>query len=166
VSHPKLKVVSMHKSCLYVILLAFVVFLRAANAQELVISTEAGPKVYQLSELKSQFEIKTIRTISTWTDDETVAYKGISLKVLLDEHKLSGTQIEISAENGYVSKIPKDMIETFDPIVAFEANGRPLDFSNRGPLSVIWPRSDHPVVLGETIDGMWTWYASEIRAFD
>jgi len=166
VSHPNLKVFTMRKSCLYVILLVFALFDHPAGAQELVIATETGPKIYQLDELKSQFETRTIRTISTWTNEETVAYKGISLKVLLDEHKLSGTQIEISAENGYVSKIPKDMIETFDPIIAFEANGRPLDFSNRGPLSVIWPRSDHPAVLGETIDGMWTWYASEIRAYD
>lgn len=163
--NPK-KVYEMQRAFLYVILVFALFFARPGLAEELKIAADGGSQTYTINQLKSDFPIKQISTISTWTDDETIQYEGVSLKVLLEQHKLLGTEIEIAAENGYVSKIPREMIETFDPIIAFEANGEPLDFSSRGPLSLIWPRSDHPEKLGETIDGMWTWYVSEIRAFN
>ena len=149
---------------LYMLVSVFVTV--AAGAQDLTIFGNEGSKVYDIEDLATTFPVKTIETVSTWTGEDIVSYKGISLSALLDANDLSSETVEISAENGYASKIPEEMIEKYQPIIAFEANGTALDFASRGPLSVIWPRSDHPQELGETIDGMWTWYVTEIRAIN
>lgn len=151
-------------SILYIIL--FSLSSASAGAQELTIFGEKDSKIYKVQDLTANFPLEIIETISTWTGNDVVSYKGIALSAVLDAHGLTSETVEISAENGYTSKIPKDMIERYQPIIAFEANGAALDFANRGPLSVIWPRSDHPQELGETIDGMWTWYVTEIRAIN
>lgn len=143
-------------------LLATAVF-SVSKAQELVVVAPDQIKTYELNILTNAFEPKTVETISTWTGTDIVSYQGVSLEDVLNAHNLQGKIIEISAENGYVSKIPRDMIQEFQPIIAFEADGKPLDFASRGPLSLIWPRSEYPELLGETIDGMWTWYVNEIR---
>lgn len=136
------------------------------SAQTLNVVTPTSPITYDLDELSKSFTIKQIETVSTWTGDKLVLYRGLPLSEILEKHGLAGDFIELAAENGYTSKIPRSMIEKYQPIIAFEADGAALDFSSRGPLSLIWPRSDHPDDLGETIDGMWTWYVNEIRSLN
>lgn len=133
-----------------------------AGAQTLAVAHSGGSETYEISAVISTFKHYEIVTHSTWTGRHSPRYRGVRLSDVLAHHDLTGEAIEVGAENGYVSKIPFHMIEKYQPILAFEANGAALDYFSRGPLSLIWPRSDYPTELGETTDGMWTWYVNSI----
>jgi len=134
----------------------------AASAQSLHINLTEKSQTYSVSQLEKEFGPAVITTVSTWTNGQPVTYTGIKLSDLLAKHDIRSELIAIAAENGYESTVPTDMVAKYQPILAFTADGQPLDFSMRGPISLIWPRSDFPNDLDETTDGMWTWYANKI----
>lgn len=137
-----------------------------AWADGVLVHGTSGSISYEQDGLVEEFGIRSLETVSTWTGSKTVAYRGVALLDILQRHGIDDPIIEVGAENGFVSKIPLELIEKYDPIVAFEADGQALDFTTRGPLSLIWPRSGNPEVLSETMDGMWTWYMNEINGSD
>lgn len=132
-------------------------------AAEPILTVEgASRKVYDRSELAASFRQSEIITTTTWTGPEPIRFEGPRLGDLAEAGSLSGVDLLVSAENGYTSRIPWEMIRTFDPILAISANGEPLTLRTKGPVFLVWPRSEHPELLAETTDGMWTWYANHI----
>jgi len=97
-----------------------------AFAQTLLIEQSEGSLSYSISQLKKEFAPAKIKTVSTWTNGEIVTYQGIKLSALLDKHDIHSEFVTVAAENGYESTVPIKMVEKYQPILAFVADGAPL----------------------------------------
>ncbi|AKM02693.1 oxidoreductase [Burkholderia pyrrocinia] len=79
-----------------------------------------------------------IATSTPWTP--TAKFRGPLLEDVLDHVKASGTQLDIVAYDGYVSRdIPTTDIETFHPLLAYTRDGVPLKLRDLGPLFLVYP---------------------------
>ena len=99
----------------------------------------------------------TIKTTTPWTTG-TVTFVGVKLRDLLarlDAKPVTG--VEAKAIDDYTAQIPLTDINTYDIILAYRLDGKPLDQMSRGPLWVIYPFSDHDELQQETYYSRGVW---------
>jgi hypothetical protein len=56
----------------------------------------------------------------------------------------TGTEIDASALNEYEQTIPMDDFYSYDVLLALRMNGDPMRVRDKGPIWIVYPRSDHP----------------------
>lgn len=100
----------------------------------LVVIGADGSKVrYSPADLE-QLDTYRMRTRTPWRDDPA-EFDGVLLSDLLALHGLSDqSQIQIIAENDFVSSMPKSLWETVSVLIATRADGRALSRRERGPI--------------------------------
>jgi hypothetical protein len=89
-------------------------------------------------------------------------FEGIRLRAILDRVGAEGSTIRASALNDYVSLIPFEDLQ-FEPILAFQVDGRALTIRDKGPLWIIYPRDDHRVLDDTRYDSRWVWQLNKLQ---
>lgn len=138
--------------------------LQTAQADDLDYSLTVGERKYTIADLEERFEQTEILTVSTWTHDDELTYSGPKLSEILDDAGLlDAVEVTLKTLDEYAVDVPVSFIMTYEPILATRIEGEPITFSDKGPVRVIWPRSDHPEELGSVVDGYWPWYLLTIN---
>jgi hypothetical protein len=99
------------------------------------------PAAFDLEALK-KLPVTRITTMTPWTDGEGL-YEGVRIRDLLEKLGAGGDVVLADSIDDYQVKIPMQDIQDYDVIVAYAVDGKPLPVSNKGPLWIIYPFSEH-----------------------
>lgn len=105
---------------------------------------------------------RDIDTTTTWTDG-TSRFRGPLLRDVLAYAGAGGTRLVATAVNDYFVTIPVEDALRYDVILAHEMDGEPLKRSDKGPLWVVYPESEHSELLDPLYNGRWIWQLKKIE---
>lgn len=90
---------------------------------------------------------------------------GVPLKQLLKHipGTDNGRPLHTTALNHYSVLIPYDDIQRYDPLVAYQLDGRFMSIRDYGPLYLIYPFDDHPELHRQMFYNRSIWQLSEIH---
>lgn len=74
------------------------------------------------------------------------------------------TMVHASALNDYSVLIPRDDIQRYQPLVAYQRDGAYVAIRDNGPLQLVYPFDDHPKLHTQIYYNRAIWQLSEIRA--
>lgn len=109
----------------------------------------------------------TITTTSPWVDTPHT-YRGPKISTLLDTLQVDRPQgtdnlyLTFTALNNFQVKIEWDMIKSFDPILAWEDNGKVMTRREKGPIWLILPLDDAKLQESKYFDAM-IWQIKEME---
>ncbi|WES29586.1 oxidoreductase [Varunaivibrio sulfuroxidans] len=106
--------------------------------------------------------LKKLTTTTAWTTGEQ-HFLGISFDTLLDTVGAHGKALSVSALNDYTFEIPMAEIKAFHPLVALKHNGAYMPVRDKGPLWIVYPRDDFPVLKERKYDYRWVWQLRRIN---
>lgn len=69
-----------------------------------------------------------------------------------------GTEVVVTAADGYQPVIPLSDLTTWEVILSLTVDNRDLQFGGAGPSWIVYPRDDHPD-LQQQDDAKWAWAA-------
>lgn len=104
----------------------------------------------------------TFETGTVWTDGK-VKFSGVSLRKLLEHHKLEGSVVRLKALNDYAVDIPTDEIEEVYPIIAIRLNDSPMRIRDKGPYWLVYPYDNASRYQNETIYARSIWQLVELE---
>lgn len=90
-------------------------------------------------------------------------FTGFLLKDLLEKVGAKGTHVTAIALNDYQVTIPIEDFYTFGVLAAYKMNGKKLEPSDKGPLWIVYPRSQHQTLRDIRYDYRWVWQLIELR---
>ncbi|RRH73228.1 hypothetical protein [Falsigemmobacter faecalis] len=107
-----------------------------------------------------------LRTHTAWTEGARL-FEGVALKDLLaaagfDEAALAGRRLRLRALNEYEVEIAAEDCAIFNPLLARSMDGSPMLRSDKGPLWLVYPRDDNPVLQDLRYDHRWAWQLAVI----
>ncbi|MCB1390164.1 MAG: hypothetical protein KDK12_13630 [Rhodobacteraceae bacterium] len=71
--------------------------------------------------------------------------------------------LTMTALNDFVVDVPASDAWTFRPLLAREANGRPMRVRDKGPLWLVYPRDETPALQNPLMDERWIWQIRQIE---
>jgi len=77
---------------------------------------------------------------------EAATFKGPYMSAVLALAKAHGQRITMSALDDYVASADIADIEKYQPILAIEMDGKPMDIRNFGPYFLVWPFAEYPEI--------------------
>jgi hypothetical protein len=101
-----------------------------------------------------------VKTTTPWTDGVKV-FEGVPLRALLERVGAKGTEITASALNDYEAVIPMDDVR-YGPILAMRMNGTVLKRADKGPLWVVYPQDQDPVLTDPYYEQRWVWQLNRL----
>lgn len=137
----------------------------ALCADEVILTVKGANKVeqnYTLAQLDAMPQAE-ISTTTPWTSGKDT-YKGVALKTLLQNAKVSGDAVKVRALNDYWAKLPVAEAEKYQALLATHVNGTVLSRRNKGPLWVIFPLSERPELNKEKYHSYMVWQVRSIEA--
>lgn len=108
---------------------------------------------------------ETIRTGTIWTDGVT-EFRGVSLKAFLDRLEAKGSILRIWALNDYTVDVPFADAVAGGPILAFEADGKPLSVRDKGPIWLLYPFDSNPDYQTEVIYARSIWQIERMEVLE
>jgi hypothetical protein len=87
--------------------------------------------------------LSRLTTWTPWTKGE-IEFEGVLVRRLMDALGATGTEVRAMALNDYEQTIPIDDFQSYDVLLAFRMNGRPMRLRDKGPLWIVYPWSGHP----------------------
>ena len=147
-------------TALRVLLVPFLIFAtHCAHAQGRTILTLSGPdgisRDYDLAALEAM-ESTTLRTHTSWTDGPQ-SFTGVRASTLLAALLEQGTRVEAVALNDYKSTLPLQDLRDYPVIIAYKRNGEYMTVRDKGPLWIIYPQDDHPLLRSLETDQKMAW---------
>ncbi len=97
---------------------------------------------FDLSQLQ-QLDSKAFYFQTRWTDTAH-EYHGPRLSALLEAVDAKGDIIRMTALNDYSVDIDRAFIQQYDPILAWQQDGRKLSVREKGPLWLLLPIHEFP----------------------
>lgn len=86
-----------------------------------------------------------IATTTPWTSG-TTTFEGVLVKTLFNHVAAKGDVGEFGALNDYTVRIAlKDLIQ-YNAIIAYHMNGKPMSVRDKGPLWLVFPIDDNPIL--------------------
>lgn len=95
-------------------------------------------------------------TTTAWTDGPQT-FRGVLLKTVLERVGGTGTTIKATALNDFTTFIPIEEVSKYNILVASEMNGAEMSRRDRGPLWIVYPRSDFPELQAPEYNDRWAW---------
>jgi hypothetical protein len=140
---------------------------RARAAPDLLVQLpgEAAPRLLPADQLaalpQSGFQTSTV-----WTEGVD-RYDGVMLADLLrhlgvDPAAFSGA-IVVEALDGYSARIPAALVTGAGPLLALRRNGAPMPVRNQGPIWLLFPFDDDPLLRIESIYALAVWQVRALR---
>ncbi len=131
----------------------------------LSVVTPAGSRHYTLAELEAA-GLKKVTTRTFWPADDG-SYQG---PLLADVLKLAGLDgaaaVRVSARDGFSQVIPRADWTRWPILLATRRDNQPLSPRNKGPLRIIYPRDQDPVLEDTIYRLRWVWLVNSIEAAD
>lgn len=90
-------------------------------------------------------------------------FTGFFLRDLLNKVGAKGKNVTAIALNDYQVTIPIEDFERFKVIAAYQMDGVRLTPSDKGPLWIVYPRSQHAELRDIRYDYRWVWQLIELR---
>jgi hypothetical protein len=87
--------------------------------------------------------LSRVTTWTPWTKGE-IEFEGVLARRLMAAVGAAGTEVGAIALNEYQHTIPIADFESYDVLLAFRMNGRPMRLRDKGPIWIVYPWSDHP----------------------
>ena len=104
----------------------------------------------------------TIATHNPWTKGLHI-YRGFSAVDLLQEVGSSGSLLQVTALNDYMTELPlSDFIDN-GAIFATHQDGKPMSVRNLGPIMVIYPFDERHELKSELFYGRSIWQIHHIK---
>lgn len=131
--------------------------------------------VFSKEDMNRNFGKQIMTTITPWSQNRALTYRGYSLKDILKYSDLADYRyISVVADNGYSIRILTDNIKDFSPILAteiacevFDQCGddgfRILSVQEFGPAFIVWPFEDLPESVDPRDHSKWVWFVTELR---
>ncbi len=108
---------------------------------------------------------ETIRTTTIWTEGE-VSFRGVSLRTFLDRLGAEGSILRVWALNDYTVDVPfADAVEN-GPILAIEADGKPLSVRDKGPIWLLYPFDSDAQYQTEVIYARSIWQIERMEVLE
>ncbi|NWF66970.1 MAG: molybdopterin-dependent oxidoreductase [Campylobacterales bacterium] len=92
-----------------------------------------------------------------------VVYKGVLVKDFLKNFSKNATGLNLKAYDNYKVTISKELISSYDMMLAYSANGKMLELRDGGPLKVVFPYHKHQDIDKNKINAYWIWMIKEIE---
>jgi hypothetical protein len=126
-----------------------------------VSNSENGKALFD-REMLYALGLTDITTTTSWTDGEQL-FRGVLLRTVLQRVGAKGTTINATALNDFEAPIPVEEVERYDVLLATEMNGAEMKVSDKGPIWIVYPRSDHPELLDPILNDRWVWQLSSLE---
>lgn len=97
-----------------------------------------------------------LQTDTSVTDGDQ-QFTGVLMRDVLSRVGAEGDAVMAAALNDYTVKIPAQDFDAFDVILAWAMNGEPLQIQDKGPLWLVYPRSQHQELRDIRYDYRWVW---------
>ncbi len=97
-----------------------------------------------------------IRTTTTWTDGVQV-FEGVLARKVFERVGAQGTTVMATALNDYTAPIPMEDFQNYDVLLAMKMNGEEMKVSDKGPIWIVYPRDDQPVLQDTLYNERWVW---------
>ncbi|MYZ53531.1 molybdopterin-dependent oxidoreductase [Malikia spinosa] len=104
---------------------------------------------------------QTVTTHTPWHDG-TMTFSGPRLWDLLEPLKPTGKSLHITALNDYSVDIPLSDLQRYQPVLAWQLNGKALSVRDKGPLFLIYPFDAHPELHNQLYYGRSIWQIKRI----
>lgn len=108
---------------------------------------------------------ETIKTGTIWTDGVT-EFRGVPLKTFVERLEAKGSILRIWALNDYTVDVPFADAVTDGPILAYEANGKPLSVRDKGPIWLLYPFDSNPDYQTEVIYARSIWQIERMEVLE
>ncbi|QQR38720.1 molybdopterin-dependent oxidoreductase [Devosia rhizoryzae] len=95
-------------------------------------------------------------TTTAWTDGPQT-FRGVALQTVLDRVGAKGTTIKATALNDFRTSIPYEEAAKYNVLLASEMNGEEMSVRDRGPLWIVYPRSDFSELQAPEYNDRWAW---------
>ncbi len=105
--------------------------------------------------------VSQIVTTTPWQQG-VVTFTGPSLKTLLTTVGARGQTLRMVALDDYAVQIPIDDATQFNPVLSRRMNGLALKVKDRGPLFLIYPFDDMPVLKDDVYYSRSIWHLTRI----
>jgi len=110
-------------------------------------TNQPGVAAFDLAALEA-LPSRDVKTTTPWTEGETT-FTGVRLRDLLEKVGASGTEISAIALNDYKVTIPVEDAQKHDVIIAYQRDGKAMPVREKGPLWVMYPFSENPVLKND-----------------
>lgn len=118
--------------------------------------TNTGDSAQFDARMLTSLETHTLATETSVTDGVSY-FEGFLLRDLLEWVGADGEQVIATALNNYIVAIPLDDFYQYDVLVATHMDGEALTPRDKGPLWIVYPRSDHTELQDIRYDYRWVW---------
>lgn len=102
-----------------------------------------------------------VKTANPWEAGVTT-YEGVALAVLLSAVQANGTVIKITALNDYDAEIDVADVKSTGAILAYRRDGVRMLVREKGPLFVVFPFTEHPLLQTEQRYAQSVWQVARI----
>ena len=97
-----------------------------------------------------------INTTTPWTDG-VQEFSGVLARTVLERVAAEGTSVRATAYNEYAVEIPLSDFMNHNVLLALEMTGEEMQVSDKGPIWIIYPRDDDPVLQNTLLHERWVW---------
>jgi hypothetical protein len=112
-------------------------------------------------EMLEALGMEKISTKTPWHDGVT-EFTGILLDRLMKEVGAEGHSVTAVALNDYVTTIPMDDFSRFGVILALKRGGEYMSVRDKGPLFIVYPFDNDPVLLSPIYFGRSAWQVARL----
>ena len=125
-------------------------------------NTNVGNKAqfdWQMLEALPVHQLSTDTSVTTGVHEFT----GFLLSDLFEKVGATGKQVTAIALNDYEVTIAMEEFKRFQVIAAYQQDGKRLTPADKGPLWIVYPRSQHAELRDIRYDYRWVWQLVELR---
>lgn len=101
-------------------------------------------------------------TTSSEVSTTPMKFEGVPLRAVLERVGAQGKALKAKALNDYEVAIPLEDLQ-FEPILAMKVDGRVITARDKGPLWVVYPRDQQPVLQDVRYDARWVWQLNRLQ---
>lgn len=118
---------------------------------------------------QAQFDramLEALGKISYTTSSEVslkpLTFEGVPLRAVLERVGAKGKAMMAKALNDYQISIPMEDLQ-FEPILAMKVDGQVITARDKGPLWIVYPRDQKPVLHDVRYDSRWVWQLNSLH---
>lgn len=89
-------------------------------------------------------------------------FEGVPLRAVLERVGANGKSMKATALNAYQVTIPMEDLQ-FEPILAMKVEGKVITPRDKGPLWIVYPRDQQPVLQDVKYDARWVWQLNKLH---
>ena len=102
-------------------------------------------------------------TLQTRWDDSAHEYHGPLLSAVLEHVGAQGSSISLTALNDYAIDLDAAYINKYQPILAWQTDGKTMSIRDKGPLWLLLPHDKYPELNAEIHTGRMIWQLTHIE---